>query len=328
MSPVRLRPAQPDDAPALAVIVDRAYAPYIPRVGGRPGPMDADYTERIRSARVIVADDDLEIIAVLVMAFGADHLLVENVAVTPSRQRQGLGRLMLEHAERQAAAAGLEELRLFTHVTMSENRALYAHLGYTETGTVTAGGLQRVNLAKSLGPGVSFRTAGPVDIEPIERHVQSGFDRYAEFAPPGWKPPRVERERARTLEQLAAPTTWVQIATSSIGSAGHVAFLPARERAIDEPPSDWRERPMLPGLAHLWQLFVLPEWWGTAVAARLHDAAREMMIARGMSQARLYTPAAHQRARRFYERRGWRAREQRFNEGLQLELVEYRLELG
>jgi hypothetical protein len=53
-----------------------------------------------------------------------------------------------------------------------------------------------------------------------------------------------------------------------------------------------------------------------------------MMVARTMSQARLYTPAAHQRARRFYERRGWRAHDERWNDGLQLELVEYRRELG
>jgi GNAT superfamily N-acetyltransferase len=290
--------------------------------------MDADYSERIRSARVMVAEDDLEIIGVLVMVFGGDHLLVENVAVSPARQGQGLGRLLLNHAERQAAAAGLEEVRLYTHVTMSENRALYAHLGYTETGSVSTGGFERVNLAKSLGPVVSFRPGGPVDIEPIERHVQAGFDSYAEFAPSGWTPPRVEHERARTLELLAAPSTWVLIASSSIGSAGHVAFCPAREGAIDEPDSDWRKRPVLPRLAHLWQLFVLPEWWGTTVAAQLHDAAREMMVARGMSQARLYTPAAHRRARRFYERRGWRAEDQRWNEGLQLDLVDYRLELG
>jgi GNAT superfamily N-acetyltransferase len=180
----------------------------------------------------------------------------------------------------------------------------------------------------SLPPGVSFRRGGPADIETIERHVQAGFDSYVAFAGPDWKPPRVEHERARTLSLLAAPETWAMIATGPSGSAGHVAFLPGRERSAAGPPSDWQELPAVPGLAHLWQLFVLPEWWGTGVAPRLHEAARVTMVARGLTQARLYTPSAHRRGRRFYERRGWRAQEEAYNNGLALDLVEYRLDLG
>jgi hypothetical protein len=48
---------------------------------------------------------------------------------------------------------------------------------------------------------------------------------------------------------------------------------------------------------------------------------------RAFTRARLYTPAAHLRARRFYERRGWVARADAFHEGLALELTEYWLDL-
>ncbi|MEA2214274.1 MAG: hypothetical protein QOF83_4222 [Solirubrobacteraceae bacterium] len=47
-----------------------------------------------------------------------------------------------------------------------------------------------------------------------------------------------------------------------------------------------------------------------------------------MTRARLYTPSGHVRARRFYERRGWRSQEESWSAGLGLELVEYRLDLG
>jgi hypothetical protein len=43
---------------------------------------------------------------------------------------------------------------------------------------------------------------------------------------------------------------------------------------------------------------------------------------------RLFTPVAHHRARRFYEREGWRARGEDFYEpSLRLVIIEYRLAL-
>ena len=52
------------------------------------------------------------------------------------------------------------------------------------------------------------------------------------------------------------------------------------------------------------------------------------MRSRGFERSRLYTPSDHARARRFYERRGWTAGDEDFNDGLQLMLTEYWLELG
>jgi 3'-phosphoadenosine 5'-phosphosulfate sulfotransferase len=42
---VRIRPAEPADARAIAEIVERAYGGYVERIGLRPGPMDDDYAE-------------------------------------------------------------------------------------------------------------------------------------------------------------------------------------------------------------------------------------------------------------------------------------------
>ena len=65
--------------------------------------------------------------------------------------------------------------------------------------------------------------------------------------------------------------------------------------------------PGLPGVAHLANLFVDPAWWGTGLAARLHGRAVAAMRERGYRTGRLFTPEAQARARRFYEREGWRA---------------------
>ena len=51
-------------------------------------------------------------------------------------------------------------------------------------------------------------------------------------------------------------------------------------------------------------LYVAPEEWGSGVAGDLHDAALAAMP--DCPELRLWTLEANHRARRFYERRGWR----------------------
>ncbi len=58
------------------------------------------------------------------------------------------------------------------------------------------------------------------------------------------------------------------------------------------------------GACWLHGLYVVPEEWGTGVAGELHDAALAAMP--DCPEVRLWTLRENHRARRFYERRGWR----------------------
>jgi ribosomal protein S18 acetylase RimI-like enzyme len=132
-------------------LVQRAYQRYVARIGRRPAPMDDDYPARVRAGSVFVADVDGVVAGILVLIAHADHLLVENVAVEPARQGQGIGRALMAYAERRAVELGLPELRLYTHVKMTENRALYARLGFREVGRRTEDGFERVFMSKRIG---------------------------------------------------------------------------------------------------------------------------------------------------------------------------------
>jgi GNAT superfamily N-acetyltransferase len=176
-------------------------------------------------------------------------------------------------------------------------------------------------------PQIVTRRANARDLETVIADVQAGFDSYVSFAPAGWRPPAMASERERTLELLEHPDTWGLIALADDRPLGHVAFFPGRERADEGEGADWSQRPLVPGLAHLWQLFVQPEWWGRGVAPLLHDAALAEMRLRGYGRARLFTPSSHARARRFYERRGWLPAGEEWNDGLALLLTEYLIEL-
>jgi GNAT superfamily N-acetyltransferase len=171
------------------------------------------------------------------------------------------------------------------------------------------------------------RRATVDDLDSILAIVQAGFDSYSEFMPQGWRPPNAYAGRERSAELLGDRDTWAVIAEANGHPIGHVAFTPARERAEGEAPA-LSSPPPIPDLAHLWQLFVTPEWWGRGVAPALHDAALAEMRARGYGGARLFTPTASARARRFYERRGWRAVGEEWFDPLGMTCTEYRIDLA
>jgi ribosomal protein S18 acetylase RimI-like enzyme len=129
---VEIRLAEAEDVEPIADIVERAYCGYVERIGMRPGPMNDDYGEKVRGGHTFVADDDGGVAGLIVLVEMPNHLLVENVAVDPGRQGEGIGRELLAFAEERARAAGIDTLRLYTHEKMSENLALYARLGYEE----------------------------------------------------------------------------------------------------------------------------------------------------------------------------------------------------
>ncbi len=91
------------------------------------------------------------IAAIIVLLPRPDHLLLDNIAVRPDRQGQGLGRRLIAFAESEARRLGYAELRLYTHETMTENIALYTRLGFRETGRALEAGYDRVFMTKPLG---------------------------------------------------------------------------------------------------------------------------------------------------------------------------------
>jgi GNAT superfamily N-acetyltransferase len=165
-----------------------------------------------------------------------------------------------------------------------------------------------------------LRRATVEDAEAIAETAHLGFASFRAWAGPAYDPPPAALELQQVREGLKRPSVWAMIAFSGGEPAGHVSVTQARERV--EP------RPDIPGLAHLWQLFVRPPWWGSGLATRLNALAVANAAERGFEAIRLYTPAAHQRARAFYEREGWTTDGVAMPEPLLgLDLVQYRHDL-
>ena len=150
MEEPRIRAATADDVSAITQIVDQAYRPYIARIGKPPGPMLDDYATRVLEGVVWVLEEGAVIAGIIVLLPMTDHLLLDNIAVSPARQGLGLGRRLLAFAEAEALRRGYCEIRLYTHQTMVENQRLYASIGYEETGRGTEAGYDRVFMRKRL----------------------------------------------------------------------------------------------------------------------------------------------------------------------------------
>ena len=145
-----LRRAKAGDAAGIAACVRAAYSPYIERIGQPPGPMLDDYNRVVRDHLACVIEEGGEVVGALVLIEKDGGLLLDNVAVLPSRHGEGVGRRLLEHAESEARRLGYGYLDLYTHERMTENIAMYERIGYVEVGRRTEHGFPRVYMQKRL----------------------------------------------------------------------------------------------------------------------------------------------------------------------------------
>jgi GNAT superfamily N-acetyltransferase len=166
---------------------------------------------------------------------------------------------------------------------------------------------------------IRYRPATPRDATIVAELIAAGFATYRDFTPDGWQPRTSIQEEPEIHDRLSRGDVHGRVALAEANLAGFTGWMPASHGSPRRP---------IPGRAHLWSLFIAPEWWGTGVAADLLDWSVSGMRASGYSEAQLWTPHAHARARAFYEREGWTASSLvRFSPELGLDVILYELEL-
>ena len=147
---LELRQAVAADAAAVRALTREAYAKWVPLIGREPRPMAADYDEAIRRHRIDLAYLDGTLAGLVETIVWPDYLLIENVAVAPAFQGRGIGRALMDHAERLTASLGCRTVRLYTNKAFAENVRLYLALGY------------RIDREETSGLGVTVYMSKPV----------------------------------------------------------------------------------------------------------------------------------------------------------------------
>ena len=165
----------------------------------------------------------------------------------------------------------------------------------------------------------TLRRATADDAAALARGAVEGVGGYRVFAT-GWTDPGYEHELADARALLGDPEYHAFVAEAGGAVAGQVAVIAAD--ATGRPAGD-------PTLGHLRNLFVASTHWGTGLATALLRAAEQDARERGFAALRLFVAEGQSRARRFYEREGWRAvTEPYFDPTPGLSMVEYRRALG
>ena len=150
----------------------------------------------------------------------------------------------------------------------------------------------------------AIRRAQPDDAAAIARlHVRAWQHAYPGLVPQHYLDSLDATERAGLWSQILTATAWprrgVFVATGP-GPAGHDSVLGFSAMA---PSGDEDADPAVVG--EIQTVYVDPTVWGTGTGSLLLARALDELRAAGFGTATLWTLDTNERARRFYERRGW-----------------------
>lgn len=150
---VTVRRATAADASAIRELTRIAYAKWVLLIGREPLPMQADYDRAVAEHLIELVEHDGTLVGLVEMVPTPDYMLIENLAVRPDYQGQGIGERLLQHAEATARRLGLAEVRLYTNERFASNIAFYARRGYVayEHGSLVPGSVT-VFMRKTVRP--------------------------------------------------------------------------------------------------------------------------------------------------------------------------------
>ena len=130
-----VRRARAADLPALARLINRAYAVEADVFDGERVRVDELSALAVDGHFLVLDRADGELAAAVYVALGGVHARLELLAVAPELQRLGLGRRLVALAEALAAALGCHAVDLAIVNLRTELLPWYRSQGYREVGT-------------------------------------------------------------------------------------------------------------------------------------------------------------------------------------------------
>jgi GNAT superfamily N-acetyltransferase len=149
MQPV-IREACGDDTGAVKACVVAAFQHYTARIGKQPSPMLLDFPAEIEARHVWLAESDGVVTGALVQYETELGFYIDTVAVLPALQGSGVGKALLQFAEREAIRRGYESIYLVTNAKMTENQVFYPRIGYAKYERKFDAGYDRIFYRKPL----------------------------------------------------------------------------------------------------------------------------------------------------------------------------------
>lgn len=155
---LRVAPAAPEDLSDAVTVIHRAFA----TLAGRIDPPSAALTETAeslaarfdRGGAVFVARQDAKIVGAVCADPKPDgSIYLDRLAVDPALVGQGIARALVAAVEDFARDTGQDRVTLGVRLLLTDNIALFQHLGYAETGRKAHPGFSEptsMDLAKAV----------------------------------------------------------------------------------------------------------------------------------------------------------------------------------
>jgi len=130
---MHVRPATDSDIPAIVRVTNLAYAVETFIDGTRTD--ESDVARHMSSGRFLLAEDEQGIAASVYVEINSGRGYFGMLSVDPVRQGTGLGRVMIEAAERFAREHGCTHMDITVLSLRTELPPFYRKFGYREIGT-------------------------------------------------------------------------------------------------------------------------------------------------------------------------------------------------
>lgn len=125
--PVIIARYEPGDLDQMVAIEVRAYtAPW--------SRQSFEDLSKLDSIHIWVAKKGDEVVGYTLYQFWGDELELHNITTKPEQQRQGIGRMLMEHMLTQAGLIGIRRIYLLVRQSNDAALSLYKKYGFTVVG--------------------------------------------------------------------------------------------------------------------------------------------------------------------------------------------------
>ena len=124
-------PATPDQLATVEALIRSAFTPYVRALGREIAP-DAYgwFGKAISMSDIFVAREGEEVVGVIATKRGPGEMILEQIGVSPTRQKQGIASWMIGQIEPIARSRGIYTLSLNTAEMMEDRVRLYSRHGF------------------------------------------------------------------------------------------------------------------------------------------------------------------------------------------------------
>lgn len=124
-------PATPDQLVEVDALMRQAFTPYVRALGREIAPGSYDwYGEAIAKGDIFIAREDGALVGAIATKRGDKDLSLEQIGVSPARQKQGIASWMIGQIEPIARGRGCRTMSLNTAEMMEDRVRLYSRHGF------------------------------------------------------------------------------------------------------------------------------------------------------------------------------------------------------